>query len=339
MSAGGFLAPRTEIRLVYQGADITRDIADYFISASYTDNSDGQVDDVTITLRDDEGLWVGSWFPSKGDKLTLDIICLHRRHEGSRDVLKCGVFTVDELSSSGPPSVFEIKAVSVPVDPSIRREKKTRAWESVTLFQIANDIAATGGLQLFYEAETVHYDRKDQSEQSDLAFLQSLCKDEGLSLKLTDNKLVVFEDKRFDQRPPITTIHRSECSQHSFTTQAHDLYSACTVTYRDAADDADLEYTFTDQNVPTGKTLNVIKRVESIAEAERLAKSRLRAANRRETTGSITIQGNPSLYAAGNVMLTGFGAFNGKYSIDKIANSVGGGFSQSLDLTLVLEDY
>src|SRR5699024_1990078 len=213
------------------------------------------------TLRDDEGLWVGSWFPSKGDKLTLDIICLHRRHEGSRDVLKCGVFTVDELSSSGPPSVFEIKAVSVPVDPSIRREKKTRAWESVTLFQISSDIAATGGLQLFYEAETVHYDRKDQSEQPDLAFLQSLCKDEGLSLKLTDNKLEVFEDKRFDQPPPIPTIYPPDSIQPRFTIQAHDLYSECTVIYRDAAAAADVEYTFTDPSVPTGKTLNVINRV------------------------------------------------------------------------------
>src|SRR5699024_7514190 len=156
---------------------------------------------------------------------------------------------------------FEIKAVRVLFRSSIRREKKTRAWESVTLFQIANDIAATGGLQLFYEAETVHYDRKDQSEQSDLAFLQSLCRDEGLSLKLTDNKLVIFEDKRFDQRPAITTIHRSECSQHSFTTQAHDLYSECTMRYRYVADESDLAFTFTDPNVPTGKTLNVIKRV------------------------------------------------------------------------------
>lgn len=339
MSYEGDLAARTEVRLVYEGKDITRDIADYFISADYTDNADGQVDDVTIKLRDDEHLWVGAWFPQKGDVLTLDIICLHRRHNNSRDALKCGSFTVDELTSSGAPSVFEIKAVSVPVDPSIRREKKSRAWESVTLFQIASDIAETGGLQLFYEAETINYDRRDQSDKSDLSFLMGLCKDDGLSLKLTDNKLVIFEEKKFDQRPPIATIKRTDVSSYNFSTQAHDLYASCTVSYRDAADDSDLEYTFTDPSIPTGKTLRVVKRVESIAEAERLAKSRLRAANKRETTGSVSIQGNTNLYGGGNVMIEGFGVFDGKYNLDSVTSSVSSGFSQSLGLTLVLEDY
>lgn len=341
MSIGGFLAPRTEIRLVYQGTDISRDISDYFLGADYTDNSDGQVDDVSIKLRDDERLWVGAWYPEKGDTLTLDIVCLHRSGEGSRDVMPCGTFTVDELTSSGPPSVFEIKAVSVPVDPSIRREKKTRAWEAVTLFQIANDIADTGGLQLFYEADEIHYERRDQSDQADLAFLQRLCRDEGFSVKLTDNRLVIFSEQRFDQRPIITTIHRADCASHNINTQAHDLYADCKVTYRDAAKNQDIEYTFADPSVQNGKTLRVVKRVESLAEAERLAKSRLRAANKRETTGSVTIQGNPDLWAGGTIMLAGFGAFNGKYSIDKIANGVtsNGGFTQTLDLSLVLEDY
>lgn len=33
----------------------------------------------------------------------------------------------------------------------------------------------------------------EQTEQSDLAFLDKLCQDNGLSLKVTDNQIVIFD--------------------------------------------------------------------------------------------------------------------------------------------------
>ena len=82
------------------------------------------------------------------------------------------------MSVSGAPRTFEMQAVSTPLNQPIRRKAITKAWESRTLRGIAEEIAAENGLQLFFDVEEdPQYDRRDQKEESNLAFLQRLCED------------------------------------------------------------------------------------------------------------------------------------------------------------------
>ena len=46
-------------------------------------------------------------------------------------------------------------------------------------------------------------DRAEQSEQTDLSFLQKLCKDAGLALKVTDKKIVVFDVSKYEKADPV----------------------------------------------------------------------------------------------------------------------------------------
>lgn len=80
--------------------------------------------------------------------------------------------------------------------------------------------------------------------------------------------------------------------------------------------------------------LEINQRVESQADAERLAKKKLAAANKREVTASIKLLGDIRFSATQNIELEDFGAFDGKYTIEKVTHSISGsgGFVTTLDL-------
>ncbi|MBR4492434.1 MAG: hypothetical protein IKO98_07230, partial [Bacteroidales bacterium] len=88
-----------------------------------------------------------------------------------------------------------------------------------------------------------------------------------------------------------------------------------------------------------GKTLEIKEDVENIAEAERLAKKRLREKNCQEWTGSLTVPGNLNLVAAVTVNITGFGKFDGKYIITRASHSIGNGYQTSIEVRRCLNGY
>ena len=330
--------PRARVEVIYNGTDITKDIAGDVIAFSYTDNESGKADDLSITLKDDDGLWAGAWFPARGD--TIEATIITETDEGEKR-LPCGSFSIDELTGSGGDGeTFEIAAVSVPVDASIRREIKSKAWEDVTLSSIAGDIASAGGLELlFVPLSDPLYDRRDQRDETDLQFLLRLCDDEALSLKITDRQLVIFNSEEQEQEQPVATIYKREGDVigWQFKGQAHDIYGQAVVEYKDPQTGLVNQYVYTDPKLTNGKSFRVVQRAASIAEAERIAKAALRKKNRYENTGSITLVGKVEYIAGVTIELLGFGKFSGKYLIEKSSHEVGGGHQVGLDLTKVRE--
>ena len=67
-------ARSTEVVIVYEGNDISRDIKPYLVSFSYTDNSSDKADDISVTLEDREERWRDPWFPTKGDVIKASIV-------------------------------------------------------------------------------------------------------------------------------------------------------------------------------------------------------------------------------------------------------------------------
>ncbi|MBK5073222.1 hypothetical protein I2492_09360 [Budviciaceae bacterium CWB-B4] len=71
-----------------------------------------------------------------------------------------------------------------------------------------------------------------------------------------------------------------------------------------------------------GKVLKISQRCTSIAEAEQLARSKLRGKNQQEITGSITLAGHLLLQAGLVIAVSGFGRWDtGTYSIDEVNHS------------------
>lgn len=336
-------ARRVALQLKYDSTDISADLAPHLVGFTYEDNASGKADDLQITLDDREGLWRGDWFPDKGAMLTATLLVKNWEAGESEQSLPLGKFEIDEIESSGPPYIVTIKAASVPESTSLRGQDKTRAWEKTKLSVVAKDISAGAGMELLYDTEDdPAYDRCEQTEESDLAFLRKLCSDAGLSLKITDSKIVIFDDAAYEAIDPALTITRNVTSVMNFkaSSSLRDTYSSCRVKYHNAKSKQDIEYTFTPKNKPaTGKVLAINEKVSSVAEAEKLAKKKLREKNKDEVRVSMTVPGNILLVGGVTVKIAGWGKFDGKYFVESAKHGAGSGYTTSIELRRVLEGY
>lgn len=205
----GFIMRQAKVIIKYNSKDISKDIAPYLLSFEYVNNESHKADSINITLEDKNQLWMKPWLPAKGDTINASIVTADWKKPGESISLPCGSFSVDEVEFSGPPSIIEIKGVSIPLAATLRSEIKTRAWERINLQAIAADIAATSNLTLMYESTTnPQYLRIDQVESSDLAFLQTLCEKAAQSLKVVSNMIVIFDERTYEANPTVRTIDR-----------------------------------------------------------------------------------------------------------------------------------
>ena len=328
-------APTTRVELLYEGEDISRDIATHLLSMTYNDNETGKADDIEIRLKDEKKLWSGPWLPRKGDTIQAAIV---HTVSGNEKRLDLGRFSIDELEFTGPPSIVSIKGVSIPLNTDIRRLQKTRAWEDATLSEIASEVAATGELELLFITDAdPKYQRVDQREESDLKFLMRLCDQEGYSLKITDRQLVLFDPDKQREEPPVKSLvmGRDYIKSWNFKTQSHDVYSTIIVVFKDPLTGDLNEYTYTDPNVVGGQTSKLVKRAESIEEAERRAKAAMRRHNRLESTGTLTLMGSTDLVAGATIEYSSGSAWDGKFIITKATHTVASGYEVSIDIAAV----
>ena len=347
-------ARRISVIIKYNNKDISVDISKYLKIISYTDNLSGEADDLQITLEDKAGLWQSTWMPEKG--ALLDVMLQQKYWQtlsALSQSLRLGLFEIDEIKSSGYPSEVQIKAVSVPDNNTLRGTERSRSWEKAKLQVIANDIASAAGMSLFWDTEeNPVLDRAEQTEQSDLSFLYAICKDKGLALKISDKKIIIFDEAKYEaEKAKITivkpgTVYKKESGMkylfvgtgYSLRTKIRDIYAACRVSYQQGSSKSNIEATYTAAG-KKGKTLQVNEQVESVAEALNLAKKRLREKNKDEVTGSLNMLGNFVLLSGVTVNLLGFGAFDDKYLITRASHDIGSGYTTNIDVRRCLNGY
>ncbi|MDR3353945.1 MAG: hypothetical protein LBO21_02760, partial [Synergistaceae bacterium] len=328
---------RTRIILIYEGADISEDVSPYLLSFEYTDKYSGETDDLQITLGDKDRLWQDPWYPDKGAMISASIITENWAAPGEALSLYCGTFEIDEIEVSESPLQVSIKATSAPRSSSLRNESKNKNWEGYKLSGIAGDIASNAGLSLEYLAQLDPlYDTRNQVEQDDLSFLRKLCADDALAIKVTDTKIVIFDEEEYEGREAVSSIERGSFRILSMNirTKLADTYKSAKVKYSDTAKDVTHVSLIDDGGVQeSGQTLQVNQRVRSKGEAERLAKSKLHEANKHEVTGSFTLAGDIGLVAGANVEVSGYGKFNGTYFIESAKHSYGeGGYTTQIKI-------
>lgn len=347
------------VKLQYDGTDISQDLAPYLKDFSYSDVMSGEADDIAITLQDVNELWMGDWFPDKGAKLTASMIFNNFESDGSVTEIKCGEFELDEITCKNPPHEVTLGAVSVPDESKLRGELKSKSWEKTTLRTVANEVATGAGLELFYDTTAeIKLDRAEQSDQSDLEFLMKLCKDQGLALKVSDKQVIVFDEEKFEAADIVATIWKTNGpivitdeeaatmgviipfqGSYALKSALKDIYWGCHVKHKNTKKKSYIEYTYLDPNKSKGKILQVNQGVESVAEAERLAKKKLREKNKDEITGTLALIGDPVIAASVTVNLKGFGKFDGKYIVEKCSHKVGGGYGQTVEIRRCLNGY
>lgn len=348
-------ARQAKLILRYDNQNISAVISPYILSFNYEDNAKDKSDSIDLTLEDSKSLWHHGWFPIKGSKVSAMIVTENWNHQNMTETLNCGAFEVDEVGCSGPPQVVSMKAIAIPTKSKLTNEKKNKAWELMYLKDIGMWIASNNKVNFLFESDkNPKFDRVDQNKESDLAFLSKISKKVGLSVKFTDNKIVIFDESKYEQKKAIRKFTKGESDllTWGFDTKTKDVYSSVTASYFDSKLNKNIVVEFKPQNGP--KVGSVLKINEALnyadiknatkdqkqSKALDMAKGKLREKNKNEFVGSLTIVGDPSIVTGVNIEIDGFGVFNGKYAVNKAIHSItDGGYTVKLDITKVLEGY
>ncbi len=328
-------ARSAEVVIVYEGKNISRDIAPYLISFTYTDNAADKADDISITLEDRKGRWRDPWFPTKGDKIIASIAIREWDGADKTETLPCGTFEVSQIECSGPPTQVVIKGVSTLISQPMCSEKHTKAWENIKLSVIAEDIANKNGLKLYFDCpDNPLFERKDQVEKSDLDFLKELCKECGVAVKVSDKQLICYDEEKNEEREAAGGLKFGDKKiiSYRFSSKARGTYKAAHLQYHNSAKNENIDVTVKCDAEGTERVLELNQKVNNIAEARRIAKKKLTDANNKEITGSVSLLGDMRFLGGNNIELAGFGAFDGKYAIEKATHTVSGGYTTSLEL-------
>lgn len=349
------MARRSDWKINVKGVDITDTIKKDLISLELTDNEESMADDLQLKMSDRDGEWLQKFLNDtirKGAKtkgLTFTAWIGSTDHTGKVLQQKTGSYSLDTISHDGPPAVVKIKCVSLDFQGGIRTDKNDKCWENVKLSQIASDIAAKGKLKLIYCSDkNPKYTRKEQDSETDISFLIRLCDAAGLSVKVSDGQLIIFDRKTFESGTAVEVITYGDGSYIKWslgTGNGNVTYDICTVRYTDPVTGKKVEGQYkspawteeenrvkeankdkkkdADKEQPEHSEL-VIKniKVETKAEANDLAETELGLANLFERNVSFTLPGNPSVMSGLPVVLKNFGYWAGKYMITSCTHSI-----------------
>lgn len=304
---------------------------------------------VSSTVKEKKGTGsktksAGSANGAKPKLVSATLVQKNWNDTGKDMTLDMGTFEIDSVDMSGPPDKVTVKSTSIPYTSKLRMEKKSKAWEKITLKGIGQEIAGKNGLKLMYEAnDNPAYKRKEQVQTSDIKFLQELCHAAGMALKVTTLTIVIYDAAEYDKKPAVRTFKKGSGDIISYkmgTKLTDTAYTSCHVSYSDPDSKETIEYTYTpDSSTGTGQTLEINEKVNSKAEAIRLAKKRLREKNTQEYTASLKVVGDVSLVAGITVKLKGFQQFDRKYKVTQAKHNLLDGYTVDLSLKQVLEGY
>lgn len=327
--------PRPTYEIIYNGKDITRDILSYVLSFSFSDKSSGESDELEIVVEDSSGIWRNEWYPVKGDFITAKIF-----NEGQ--TLKCGSFTVDEMSATGGSGgdTVTIKALAAGINKKTRT-KKSSAHEGKTLREIANTIAAQNNLKVVGTIANVRIERSTQHRETDLKYLHRLAGEFGYTFSVRDDTLVFTKIFELEKKRAAFVLTNKEIISWSITDKTAHTFKAVKVSYHNPKQKEVIEFEHKEEDEAfknaKSDTLMLNIQAENKQQAEIKAKAALYNANSLQQEGSVEIPGNVLAIAGNNCELVGLGVFSGLYYISGSTHSVSidGGYTTSLEIKRV----
>ena len=321
----------------YNGKNIDTKLAEFLRSFSYTDVASGESDSLSLAINDKDRKWIKAWFPNKGDTMSASITMSNWGSEGDTQKLSCGSFIIDDFSFSGAPIQLKLEAIAIPADSGFKKTQRTKTYENTTLENIANEVAKRAGIRCYYEVGRVSIEKVEQSEKDDCSFLNELAKLYGYAMKIYKSKIVIFSESTYEKKRSVATLTEQNIEPNwSWNTTLDGKYTG-----------AKYEYTNNDKNqtfkVTAGGGSRILKVTDSastLSEAEKITLAKLNEANKNDTTMSVTLtMANRKIIATSCVTIKGLGKLDGKYYVEKVNWSVGGGCKQKLELRKVQERF
>lgn len=319
---------RTKVKVSLNGVDISSDVSGDTLSLTFTDSAEEHADNVDFQIQNREKKWLKGWFPEKRDTFSAQIIA-------DSGTLNCGIFLLDDVGMSGRPLTVSIKGVAKPSDQDFSEVKHNQTWEQATLQDIAATIAGRAGVALEYDAginPTIQF--QTQEDKTDQDFLQELAAKHGITMKLYNCKLVLYEMDKLEQAGAVCKLRESDMlSWDGKTTLLDTSYSGVAVQYINTNGET-MTYTYAGSGDKAPKIFKLSNQLDNLGMAQKVAEAKYKELNRGETTFSCSLPGNPALVSGVCVELDAedFGKFGGKYLIDGSTHTVSGGYTTDLEM-------
>ena len=321
-------AMRSKILIEYNGVEATDIIANDLNGFTWKDNATGASDTVTLNLSDINQKWMNGFFPSPEDTFKAWIQLSEWAADYKEGKLYCGTFMVDSLSYSGFPETLQLSGISTPVDSNFNVKQKNKSWTKTTVKTIMSDIAQGAGIKLVFDAEDISVDSANQSGKTDLAFAYSICSEYGLSVKLYNKKIVVYDQSTYEAKAALYDISHSQLGgsgSYSIKKATTQVYDSVKIQYTNSKKGKALTYEYTIPGKTGSRQMFITSKAESYSDAEKKAKAALRENIRSSQSITLQMMGSAKYVAADCFNLTGFGKLDGKYFIDSVTHSKSGG--------------
>lgn len=319
---------KVSLDITYKGKKLNEKIQSYVTGFSYTDVASGASDSMSLTLHNIDKKWLNEWYPEKGSKFTSKLTVKSWEKSGKQRTFTCGAFIIDDISFSGPVLTATIGAVSVPANNGFKATKKSKTWEDVTIEQIASKIAAEAGIKFYYRAPSIKIDEVEQSNETDSSFLYSLCEKYGLSMKVFNEKLIIFDEDIYKKESRFIKLSEKDLLSWSSNDTTEGTYTG-----------VKLSYTKPDTNKTISITIGTTERLYEYSaqasgayDAELQAKAKLRNENKKIKTMEIKIMANLDIIATSIIKITDLGELNGLYYVDQVKHTVGSGYTMSVSM-------
>lgn len=343
-------ARRLKLNIEYEGKNITKEISKNLISCSQSD-SINELDSLDLTIENRDLLWLDSWLPSKGDCIKTSLELENWENIGKVQH-NMGTFYVDALDLSGPPDIINIKAISYNINSDIVDKKENKVWENVDFKTILNEISGNREIALICDIDfNRKYQRLEQKLESDFNFIKRLCEEAGINFKLFNDKIIVFEEEKYEKKEAKITITKKDINTYRFSSDDSDSYSSCVISYYDYKNKKKVEKKINIKNrknykksnkrilfINEDKHLNSKNPKEFNLQLREIAKKALRNKNKKEIKANISFMGKEKLLSVGDTInIEDFGFFSGKYMIDNLNIDLVS-YEISAELHMVLEN-
>ena len=223
-------ARNIRVIVIFNKVDISDEIAHSISSLNYTDNSKNAIDDLELELENLDYRWLKEWYPDENAQLLVGI---HEEKENETNFLDLGTFYVDEPTFEN--NRLNLKCLALPLDQNIRDQKNSVAWERITLKELVTQIANKHEMNAEIYADNEFFERLDQNQETDLAFINRIVKETGLNMKVSDDKIIIFDDEEMEKNDTVEIFNINDERIRSFSLKKKnkEIYDNVEVSYYD----------------------------------------------------------------------------------------------------------
>ena len=223
-------ARNIRVVVIFNKVDISDEIAHSISSLNYTDNSKNAIDDLELELENLDYRWLKEWYPDENAQLLVGI---HEEKENETNFLDLGTFYVDEPTFEN--NRLNLKCLALPLDQNIRDQKNSVAWERITLKELVTQIASKHEMNAEIYADDEFFERLDQNQETDLAFINRVVKETGLNMKVSDDKIIIFDNEEMEKNDTIEIFNINDERIRSFSLKKKnkEIYDNVEVSYYD----------------------------------------------------------------------------------------------------------